>query len=104
VVVIPLGVKVEIPEGYELQIRPRSGLAFKHGITIPNSPGTIDSGFRGELMVKLLKTEAGKLEINPGDRVCQAILNKVPKANFVKVDKVSESSRGEDGFGSSGVK
>ncbi|CTQ45675.1 dUTP diphosphatase [Roseibium aggregatum] len=103
IVTVPVGVAFEIPEGYELQIRGRSGLAFKHHVFLIHSPGTIDSGFRGEIRV-MLKNEGSKdLRIEPGDRVAQAVLAKFEQAEFVTVETLSESARGETGFGSSGM-
>lgn len=101
---IPTGLSVEIPEGYELQIRPRSGLSFKTHIRIANSPGTIDSDYRGELMVLVTNTHmTNAYKINIGDRVAQAVLAPVTIANFILVDELSETERGEGGFGSTGA-
>ncbi|WP_029149982.1 dUTP diphosphatase [Microbacterium indicum] len=97
------GVRIALPEGYAAFVVPRSGLAAKHGITIVNSPGTIDAGYRGEIKVALLNTDAAAAyEVSPGDRIAQLILLPVPRANFIPVDDLSESVRGEGGFGSSG--
>lgn len=101
IMVIPLGFAVEIPEGYEMQIRPRSGLARKNGITVIT--GTIDSDYRGEVGAIVLNTENKSFEINPGDRIAQAVIAPVIKANWIVSDKLSETKRGEGGFGSTGV-
>lgn len=100
---VPLGVKMEIPVNWEVQIRPRSGLAVKHGITVLNTPGTVDSGYRGEWMVLLMNCGHVPFYINPGDRICQGVLCEVPKFEIVEVFAVGDSERGENGFGSSGV-
>jgi len=97
------GISMEIPKGYELQIRPRSGLALKYGITIVNSPGTIDSGYRGEIIVPMIKMTSGTYKIFPGDRIAQAKLSIVPNTKIIFVNELSESERGSDGFGSTGV-
>lgn len=100
--IIPTGIRVAIPEGLELQIRPRSGLAAKHGVTVLNAPGTIDSGFRGEIGVILINLTRGVFCINPGDRIAQAVLTRFEVAEFDAVSTLDETSRGEGGFGSSG--
>lgn len=99
---IPTGLRLEIPEGYEVQVRPRSGLALKHGITLPNSPGTIDSDYRGELGVILLNTGAEPFEVNHGERVAQLVIAPVVQAAFELADALSETARGRGGFGSTG--
>ncbi len=99
---IPSGYAFEIPAGYELQVRPRSGLALNHGITLPNSPGTIDSDYRGEVQVILLNAGAEPVEITPGMRIAQAVLAPVVRAALVEVDDVSETARGAGGFGHTG--
>ncbi len=101
IMVIPLGFAVEIPEGYEMQIRPRSGLARKNGITVIT--GTIDSDYRGEVGAIVLNTENKSFEINPGDRIAQAVVAPVIKANWIETEELSETRRGEGGFGSTGV-
>lgn len=98
-----LGFRVEIPTGYELQIRSRSGMA-KKGIFVINSPGTIDSDYRGPVMVLLHNSGDKRFGINHGDRVGQLVLKRAPQANFVLVDILSETERGSGGFGSTGVK
>jgi len=99
---IPTGLFLEIPEGYEIQVRPRSGLAWKHGITCLNSPGTVDSDYRGELKVILINLSHEPHVINNGDRIAQMILNKVEKAILQPVIKLESTVRGEAGFGHTG--
>jgi len=101
---ISTGLKIEIPFGYEVQIRPRSGLAFKNGITVINSPGTIDSDYRGEIGILLINLSNENFEINNGDRIAQMVLSKYEVPNFIETSKISISQRGEDGFGSTGKK
>ena len=99
------GVRIALPEGYAAFIVPRSGLAAKHGITIVNSPGTIDAGYRGEIKVALLNTDREHAyEIAAGDRIAQLILMPVPRARFIPVNALPESARGDGGFGSTGNK
>ena len=100
---IPTGLKVSIPPGYEWQIRPRSGNALKHGITVLNSPGTIDSDYRGEVKVILSNLGEKPFRIQRGDRIAQAVLAPVVYPRFRLVDNVPETSRGEGGFGHSGI-
>ena len=102
--VIALGFSVEIPEGWEIQCRPRSGLAAKHGICVLNSPGTIDSGYRGPCMVILHNTGSVPFDITKGDRIAQFVIKRAPQAKFVEVEEISLSERGQDGIGSTGVK
>jgi dUTP pyrophosphatase len=99
---VPTGLFIKIPEGYELQIRPRSGLALKNGITIINSPGTIDSDYINEIGVILVNTSDKGFLINPGDRIAQGILNKVEKVEWNEVDTLEETTR-TGGFGSTGL-
>jgi dUTP pyrophosphatase len=99
---IPTGLFLEIPEGYEVQVRPRSGLAWKHGITCLNSPGTVDSDYRGELKVILINLSDEEHIINKGDRIAQMVLCKVEKANLQPVIKLESTLRGEGGFGHTG--
>ncbi|MFP4113215.1 MAG: dUTP diphosphatase [Spirochaetota bacterium] len=100
---IPTGVRLAIPEGYEGQVRPRSGLAAKHGVTVLNAPGTIDSDYRGELQVLLLNTSDEPYTIENGDRIAQLIIAPVSRARFVRVGgELQTSERGEGGFGSTG--
>ncbi len=102
-VMVPTGLIMEIPLGYEVQVRPRSGLAFKKGLTVVNAPGTIDSDFRGEVMVLLINLGEAPVEIQHGERVAQLVLNRVEQMSWSEVDKTSETARGAGGFGSTGV-
>lgn len=101
---IPTGLYMALPEGYEAQIRPRSGLAIKNGITCLNAPGTIDADYRGNVGVILINLSTYPFIINPGDRIAQMVISKYEKAQFALVEKLSETSRGDGGFGHSGVK
>jgi dUTP pyrophosphatase len=102
--VIPTGIRVAIPKGYEMQVRPRSGLALKHGISLPNTPGTIDSDYRGPLGVALINLGAEPYTIQHGDRIAQAIIAPVLQAGFRVVEALDETTRGAGGFGSTGRK
>ena len=99
---IPTGIMMEIPFGYEVQVRPRSGLAIKHGITLVNSPGTIDSDYRGEVGIILINLSNDEYTIEPMERIGQLILQKVYKMEFVETDKLKESQRSTGGFGHTG--
>lgn len=99
---VPTGLRVEIPEGFEVQIRPRSGLALKFGVTVLNAPGTIDSDYRGELGVVLVNLGAEPFVIGHGDRIAQMIVAPAPQARFDLVERLGETVRGEGGFGSTG--
>lgn len=99
---IPTGIFIELPKGYEAQIRPRSGLAAKHGITVLNSPGTIDADYRGEIMVLLINLSNEYFSIKPGMRIAQMIIARHEQANFLDFDVLSETERGDGGFGHSG--
>ena len=99
---VPTGLRLEIPVGYEVQIRPRSGLALKFGITLPNSPGTIDSDYRGPLGVIVMNAGAEPFAINHGDRIAQMVVAPVVQARFELADGLSETARGAGGFGSTG--
>ena len=101
-IVVPTGICVEIPMGYEMQIRPRSGLAVKFGITLPNTPGTIDSDYRGPLGVALVNLGSEPYTIHHGDRIAQAVVAPVVQARFEVVDSLAETERGDGGFGSTG--
>lgn len=101
-VTVPLGFAVEVPEGYEMQIRARSGNARKHGIGVVNGVGTIDSDYRGEVCTILFNFSEKDFEINPGDRVAQAVIAPVIQAKWIEADELSETVRGEGGFGSTG--
>lgn len=101
---IPTGLSIELPEGYEAQVRPRSGLALKSGITVLNSPGTIDSDYRGEIGVILINLSDKTFVVNNGDRIAQMVIAKYEKVQFSEVVVLSDTERGEGGFGHSGVK
>lgn len=101
--IVPTGFAMAIPEGYEVQVRPRSGLAIKKGISVPNAPGTIDSDYRGELGVILINHSAEEFSIERGDRIAQIVVAPVQRAKMVLVDELDETVRGEGGFGSTGV-
>lgn len=100
---VPTGFRLEIPEGFEVQIRPRSGLALKHGITLPNSPGTIDSDYRGPLGVIVMNAGHDTFEITHGMRIAQMVVSPVVQAKFALVDALGDTPRGDGGFGSTGV-
>lgn len=100
--IVPTGIRVEIPAGFEVQIRPRSGLAVKHGITLPNTPGTIDSDYRGPLGVALVNLSDVPYTIQHGDRIAQMIVAPVVQAAFAVVEALSDTARGAGGFGSTG--
>jgi dUTP pyrophosphatase len=101
---IKTGLFLEIPVGYEAQVRPRSGLALKNGITVLNTPGTIDADYRGEIGVILINLSQENFEIQSGDRIAQLVFAKVEQAAWIKVETLSETERGEGGFGSTGKK
>lgn len=101
-VAVPTGIRIELPEGYEAQIRPRSGLALEKGVTCLNTPGTIDSDYRGEIKVILINLGTEVAAIQPGDRIAQMIIAQYTKAEFLPVQVISETSRQEGGFGSTG--
>ena len=100
---IPTGLFFEIPQGYEIQVRPRSGLAAKNGVTVLNTPGTIDSDYRGELKIILINLGKEDFVVNNGERIAQIIVSPVTVADFTITDSLSNTSRGEKGFGSTGV-
>lgn len=100
---IPTGLFIALPEGYEAQIRPRSGLAAKHGITVLNSPGTIDADYRGELKVVLVNLSKEPFTINNGERIAQMVVAKCEQAEFVTVESLDETERGDGGFGHTGL-
>jgi len=100
---VPTGIRVALPFGYEAQVRSRSGLALKHGITVLNSPGTIDADYRGEVAVLLINHGGEDFAITRGDRIAQMVVNKVEMIVFEAVDELPDSVRGEGGFGSTGV-
>lgn len=103
-VIVPTGLFMEIPIGYEAQVRPRSGLAFKHGITVLNSPGTIDADYRGEIKVILVNLSKEKFVIEDGERIAQMVIAAHEQAEWNQVDELNDTSRGAGGFGSTGKK
>ncbi|MGX9351199.1 dUTP diphosphatase [Shimia sp. W99] len=100
---IPTGLRMEIPEGYEVQVRPRSGLALKHGITLPNTPGTIDSDYRGPLGLIVLNAGDAPFHVEHGMRMAQLVVAPVVRGDFAMADALNETARGTGGFGSTGV-
>ena len=100
---VPTGLYMELPESYEAQIRPRSGLAFKYGIGIVNSPGTIDADYRGEIKVLLINLSDQPFEINTGDRIAQMIVSKHERVSWLPVEELTETTRGAGGYGHTGV-
>lgn len=101
---IPTGLYIEIPEGYEAQIRPRSGLALNEGLGILNSPGTIDADYRGELGIIVVNLSNAVIRIEDGERICQMVINQVEQAEWLEVEQLNETSRGDGGFGHTGKK
>ena len=101
---VQTGLHIALPEGYEAQIRPRSGLALKHGITVLNSPGTVDADYRGEVMVLLINLSGQDFVINSGERIAQMVIAKHEQGEFVEVEQLDETERGEGGYGHTGVK
>lgn len=102
IVAVPLGFSVEIPVGYEGQVRPRSGLATKHGVTVPNAPGTVDADYRGEMKVALINLGSAPFTIEPNMRIAQLVFSQVAHASWQEVDELSATARGSGGFGSTG--
>lgn len=100
---IPTGLYMALPAGYEAQVRPRSGLALKHGITVLNTPGTIDADYRGEVKVLLVNFSDADFEINDGERIAQMVIAKHETANFVEVEELDQTERGAGGYGHTGV-
>lgn len=100
--VVKTGIAIALPKGYELQVRPRSGLALKHGVTVLNTPGTVDSDYRGELMVILFNSDKEPFSVSVGDRIAQAVVKEILQADFLQVDELDETLRGSGGFGSTG--
>ena len=100
---IPTGIAISVPSGYEAQIRPRSGLAAKNGVTVLNSPGTIDSDYRGEILVMLINHSNKDFEILRGMRIAQMVISKIEQFNLISVDELDTTDRGKDGFGSTGI-
>ena len=101
---VPTGIKIAIPEGFEAHVRPKSGLALKHGISLVNTPGTIDSGYRGEIGVIAINLGQEPYHIEKCSKIAQMVFNKVEQADFVEVDELDETPRGEGAFGSTGIK
>ena len=101
---IPTGLHIALPEGYEAQIRPRSGLAIKKGITVINTPGTIDPDYRGDIGVVLVNISNEDFVVQPGDRIAQMVINKFEQAEFEFVEELDETERGEGGYGHTGIK
>jgi dUTP pyrophosphatase len=99
---IPTGLFIELPPGYEAQVRPRSGLALKHGLTCLNSPGTVDADYRGELKVILINLSNEEQQVHPGDRIAQMVIQKVEQVEWLLVNDLAETQRGEGGFGHTG--
>ena len=100
--IIPCGISIAMPKGFEAQIRPRSGLAFKHGITILNTPGTIDSDYRGEIKVVLINLSKDEFTIRPKDRIAQMVFTSAIQVKFKEVENLDQTKRGDGGFGSTG--
>lgn len=101
---VPTGFACAVPHGYEMQVRPRSGLAVKHGVTVANTPGTVDSDYRGPLMVCLINLGAEPFDISRGDRIAQAVIAPAPQIALIEVEDLDATVRGEGGFGSTGIK
>ncbi len=101
---IPTGLYIELPSGYEAQIRPRSGLALKKGVSIVNTPGTIDADYRGEIGIILINLSSDEVRIEGGERICQMVINKVEKILWEEVEVLEDSRRGSGGFGHTGVR
>ena len=102
IALVPTGIRIALPAGYEAQVRPRSGLALKHGVTLPNSPGTIDADYRGEIQVIMQNLGDAPFVIEPGDRIAQMVVAPVSQAAWVEADALEETERGSGGFGSTG--
>lgn len=101
---IPTGIRIELPEGYECQVRPRSGLAVKYGVTVLNTPGTVDSDYRGELKVLMINLGSEPFTVAPGERLAQMVVARHEHVEWEQVEVLDESERGEGGFGSTGIK
>lgn len=102
-VLVPTGLRVQLPQGYEMQIRPRSGLALRHGITLANSPGTVDADYRGEIGVIVINLSDQPFVINDGDRICQMVITQYSHVHWEEVERIDETERGDGGFGHTGV-
>ena len=101
---IPTGLHIALPEGYEAQVRPRSGLALKHGLTVLNAPGTVDADYRGDIGVVLINLSQEDFVINDGERIAQLVIARYEQADFVVVEELDQTERGEGGYGHTGVK
>lgn len=101
---IPTGLHIALPAGFEAQIRPRSGLALKHGVTVLNTPGTVDADYRGELMVLLINLGDRDFVVNAGERIAQMVITRHENADFIIVEELDETERGEGGYGHTGVR
>lgn len=102
-VLVPTGLRVQLPQGYEMQIRPRSGLALKHGITLANSPGTVDADYRGEIGIIVINLSDQPFVINDGDRICQMVITQYSHVQWEEVDRIDETVRGDGAFGHTGI-
>ncbi len=102
-VLVPTGIFIGIPEGFEAEVRPRSGIAFKHGVTVLNTPGTIDADYRGEVKVILINLGSEPFTINKGDRIAQMVFKKLARVEFRQVPDLVDTCRGQGGFGSTGI-
>lgn len=100
---VPTGLRVQLPQGYEMQIRPRSGLALRHGISLVNTPGTVDADFRGEIQVILINLSDEPFVINPGERICQMVITNYTHVEWVPVSELDRTVRGDGGFGHTGT-
>jgi dUTP pyrophosphatase len=100
---IPTGIKIEIPEGFEAQVRPRSGLALKYGVTVLNTPGTIDSDYRGEIQVILINFGKNRFTLTRGMRIAQLVFSKIVRVDFKEADSLTNTSRSDEGFGHTGI-
>ena len=101
---IPTGLHIALPAGFEAQVRPRSGLALKHGLTVLNSPGTVDADYRGEIMVLLINLSSASFTVNDGERIAQMVIARHEQATCVEVEELDETERGEGGYGHTGMK
>lgn len=101
--IVPTGIMLSLPDGFEAQVRPRSGLAFKNGVTVLNSPGTVDADYRGEIRIALMNLGEKDFVIKRGDRIAQLVINRIERVNLIETDSLPLSERGDGGFGSTGV-
>ena len=102
-VLVPTGLRVQLPQGYEMQIRPRSGMALKHGITLANSPGTVDADYRGDIGIIVINLSDKPFVINDGDRICQMVIKQYSHVEWELVDRINETVRGDGAFGHTGI-